>query len=127
VKLLGSVAFNPISALTRATLLEIVRCPETHELSVQIMTEAETIAKRLGIDVAITKEQRLGGAEKVGNHKTSMLQDVEAGRPLEWESIIGVLVELANKLNLPVPHIRAVAASTKLLSQSLTRTPYQHD
>jgi 2-dehydropantoate 2-reductase len=121
VKLLGSVAFNPISALTRATLLEIVRCPETHDLSVQIMIEAETIANRLGINVAITKEQRLGGAEKVGNHKTSMLQDVEAGRPLEWESIIGVLVELGNKLNLPVPHMRAVAAATKLLSQSLTR------
>ncbi|HYK20621.1 MAG TPA: 2-dehydropantoate 2-reductase [Pyrinomonadaceae bacterium] len=121
VKLLGSVAFNPISALSRATLLELVRCPETRDLSVQIMTEAETIAKRLGIDVAITKEQRLAGAEQVGNHKTSMLQDIEAGRPLEWESIIGVLVELANKLNLSVPHIRAVAACTKLLSQSLTR------
>jgi len=122
VKLLGSVAFNPISALTRATLLEIVRCPETRDLSVQIMTEAETIAKRLGIDIAITKEQRVRGAEAVGHHKTSMLQDVQAGRPLEWESIIGVLVELGNKLNLPVPHMRAVAASTKLLSQTLTRS-----
>lgn len=127
VKLLGSVAFNPISALTQATLLEIVRCPETRELSVQIMAEAESIARQLGIDVAITKEQRLAGAEKVGNHKTSMLQDVEAGRPLEWESIIGVLVELGNKLKLPVPHMRAVAAATKLLSQSLTRTVQQHE
>jgi len=122
VKLLGSVAFNPISALTRATLLDIVRCPETHDLSVQIMMEAETIAKRLGINVAISKEQRLRGAERVGNHKTSMLQDVEAGRPLEWESIIGVLVELGNKLNLPLPHITAVAACTKLLSLGLTKT-----
>jgi 2-dehydropantoate 2-reductase len=122
VKLLGSVAFNPISALSRGTLLEIVRCPETRDLAFQIMTEAETIAERLGIDVAITKEQRLQGAEKVGHHKTSMLQDVEAGRPLEWESIIGVLVELGAKLNLPMPHTRAVAACTKLLSQGLMRT-----
>ena len=122
VKLLGSVAFNPISALSRATLLDIVRCPETHDLSLQIMIEAETIAKRLGIEVAITKEQRLRGAEKVGKHKTSMLQDVEAGRPLEWESIIGVLVELGNKLNLPLPHMTAVAACTKLLSEGLSQT-----
>lgn len=121
VKLLGSVAFNPISALTRATLLEIVRCPQTHDLSVEIMIEAEAIAERLGIDVAITKAQRLKGAENVGHHKTSMLQDVDAGRPLEWESIIGVLVELGDTLNLPIPHIKAVAACTKLLSQSLTR------
>jgi 2-dehydropantoate 2-reductase len=122
VKLLGSVAFNPISALTRATLQEIVQCPETHDLSAQIMTEAEALARRLGIDVAITKEQRLAGALKVGNHKTSMLQDVQAGRPLEWESIVGVLVEIGNRLNVPMPHTRAVAACTKLLSQSLTRT-----
>jgi len=119
VKLLGSVAFNPISALTRATLVEIVRCPQTRDLAFQIMTEAERIAERLGLDVAITKEQRLQGAEKVGHHKTSMLQDVEAGRPLEWESIIGVLVELGAKLNLPMPHTIAVAACTKLLSQGL--------
>jgi 2-dehydropantoate 2-reductase len=103
-------------------LLEIVQCPETHELSAQIMTEAEVLAKRLGIDVAITKEQRLAGALKVGNHKTSMLQDVEAGRPLEWESIVGVLVELGNRLDVSMPYTRAVAACTKLLSQSLTRT-----
>jgi 2-dehydropantoate 2-reductase len=119
VKLLGSVAFNPISALSRATLLDIVQCPETHELSAQIMTEADSLASRIGIDVAITKEQRLAGAQKVGNHKTSMLQDVEAGRPLEWESIVGVLVELGNKLNVPMPHTKAVAACTKLLSQRL--------
>jgi 2-dehydropantoate 2-reductase len=122
VKLLGSVAFNSISALTRATLLEIVQCPETHELSAQIMIEADALAKQLGIEVAITKEQRLAGALKVGNHKTSMLQDVQAGRPLEWESIVGVLVELGNRLNVPMPYTRAVAACTKLLSQSLTRT-----
>lgn len=122
VKLLGSVAFNPISALTRGTLIEIVQCPETAELAAEMMSEAGALAKLLGVDVAITKEQRLAGAEKVGPHKTSMLQDVEAGRPLEWESIIGVLVELGDKLGLPMPNTRAVAACTKLLSQNLVKS-----
>ncbi|HJP95679.1 MAG TPA: 2-dehydropantoate 2-reductase [Pyrinomonadaceae bacterium] len=121
VKLLGSVAFNPISALTRTTLQEIVECPETRELCAEMMNEANAVATRLGIEVAITREQRLVGAEKVGNHKTSMLQDVEAGRPLEWESIVGALVELGNKLDVPMPQTRAIAACTKLLSQSLSR------
>lgn len=122
VKLLGSVAFNPISALTRGTLIEIVQCQETSDLAAEMMSEAEALAKLLGVDVAITKEQRLAGAEKVGHHKTSMLQDVEAGRPLEWESIIGVLVELGNKLGLAMPYTQAVAACTKLLSQNLVKT-----
>jgi len=121
VKLMGSVAFNPISALTRATLEEIVECPETCELSAQIMNEANALATRLGIEVAITSEQRLVGAQKVGHHKTSMLQDVEAVRPLEWESIVGALVELGTKLNVPMPQTKAIAACTKLLSQSLGR------
>jgi 2-dehydropantoate 2-reductase len=122
VKLLGSVAFNPISALTRATLIEIVQCQETRDLSDEIMKEAEAVAQRLGVEVPITREQRLKGAEAVGQHKTSMLQDVEAGRRLEWEAIVGVLVELGNKLDVPMPHTTAVAACTKLLSQNLTRT-----
>ena len=119
VKLMGSVAFNPVSALTRATLEEIVECPETRELSAQIMNEANALATRLGIEVGITSEQRLVGAQKVGHHKTSMLQDVEAGRPLEWEAIVGALVELGTKLNVPMPQTKAIAACTKLLSQSL--------
>jgi 2-dehydropantoate 2-reductase len=102
-------------------LIEIVQCPETHDLAAEIMSEAEALARLLGVDVAITKEQRLAGAEKVGHHKTSMLQDVEAGRPLEWESIIGVLVELGNTVGLPMPYTRAVAACTKLLSQNVAK------
>lgn len=119
VKLLGSVAFNPISALTRATLQEIVECPETSELSSQIMNEANALASKLGVEVAITPEQRLVGAHKVGKHKTSMLQDVEAGRQLEWKSIVGVLVELGQKLKVAMPKTSAVSACTKLLSQTL--------
>lgn len=117
VKLLGSVAFNPISALTRATLKEIVACPETSEVARRIMLEVEEVAGMLGIDVGITVEQRLAGAEKVGPHKTSMLQDVEAGRPLELEAIVGAVIELAEKLALPMPHTRTVYACTKLLGE----------
>jgi 2-dehydropantoate 2-reductase len=118
VKLMGSVAFNPISALTRATLVELAQCPETRALAIEIMTEAEAVAKRLGIDVGISIEQRLLGAEKVGHHKTSMLQDVEAGRPLEVEAIVGAVVELGSKLGLPMSCTRAVYACVKLLARS---------
>jgi 2-dehydropantoate 2-reductase len=121
VKLMGNVAFNPISALTRATLREIVRCPETQALAAEIMAEAEAVARRLGVDLEISIEQRLEGAEKVGHHKTSMLQDVEAGRPLELEAIVGAVVELGDKLGLSLPCARAVYACAKLLAQGAER------
>jgi 2-dehydropantoate 2-reductase len=117
VKLMGNLAFNPISVLTRATLIEIVRCPETRALAAEIMSEAEAVAKRLGIDIGISIEQRLEGAEKVGHHKTSMLQDLESGRPLELESIVGAVVELGSKLRLPLPSTQAVYACVKLLQR----------
>src|SRR6266540_516082 len=117
VKLMGNVAFNPISALTRATLVEIVQCPETRALAAEIMTEAESVAKRLGVDIGVSIEQRIEGAEKVGNHKTSMLQDVEAGRPLELEAIVGAVVELGGKMGLSLPGARSVYACVKLLAQ----------
>src|SRR5215475_13612456 len=118
VKLMGNVAFNPISALTRATLVEIVQCPETRALAAEIMTEAESVAKRLGVDIGVSVEQRIEGAEKVGHHKTSMLQDVEAGRPLELEAIVGAVVELGGKMGLSLPGARTVYACVKLLAQS---------
>ncbi|MGH9900925.1 MAG: 2-dehydropantoate 2-reductase, partial [Pyrinomonadaceae bacterium] len=121
VKLMGSVAFNPISALTRATLVDIVRCPETRAVAAGVMDEAGEVARRLGIDVGISVEQRLAGAEKVGHHRTSMLQDVEAGRPLELEPIVGAVVELGQRLGLPMPHTAAVYACAKLLAQNLER------
>jgi 2-dehydropantoate 2-reductase len=117
VKLMGSVAFNPISALTRSTLLEIVRCPETRALAMKVMAEAEGVASRLGVNIGITIEQRLTGAEKVGHHKTSMLQDIESGRPPELEAILGAVIELGGKLNVDMPHTATIYACTKLLSQ----------
>ena len=117
VKLMGNVAYNPISALTRATLIEIVQCPETRQLAAAIMAEAESVAGKLGIDIGVSIEQRLEGAEKVGHHKTSMLQDVEAGRPMELEAIVGAVVELGNKMGLSLPHTNAVYACVKLLAE----------
>jgi 2-dehydropantoate 2-reductase len=121
VKLMGSVAFNPISALTHATLIEIVQCGETRELAVAIMTEAEAVARRLGVELGISIEQRLEGAEKVGYHKTSMLQDVEAGRPVEVEAIVGAVAELGSKLGLAMPYTKAVYACVKLLDRTARR------
>ncbi len=120
VKLLGNFAFNPISALTRATLVEIIQLPETRALALEMMGEAESVASKLGIDIGVTLEQRLEGAEKVGDHKTSMLQDLEAGRPMELEAIVGAVVELGGKLGLPLPCARAVYACVKLLAQNAT-------
>jgi len=121
VKLMGNVAYNPISALTRATLIEIVQCAGTRELAAAIMAEAEAVARKLGIEMSISITQRLEGAEKVGHHKTSMLQDLEAGRPLELEAIVGAVVELGEKMGLSLPCTKAVYACVKLLARSTKR------
>jgi 2-dehydropantoate 2-reductase len=115
VKLLGNVAFNPISALTRATLEEMVRHPDVSQLVRELMVETEAVAARLGIDLPVSIEQRMAGAEKVGPHKTSMLQDLEAGRPLEIEAVVGAVVELGERLGLSMTATRAVYACAKLL------------
>lgn len=120
VKLLGNIAFNPISALTGATLIEMVRHSEVSTLAREIMTEAEAVAARLGIELPISIDQRMAGAEKVGAHKTSMLQDLEAGRPMELEAVVGVILEIGERLGVPMPATRAVYSCTKLLDQHRT-------
>jgi 2-dehydropantoate 2-reductase len=117
VKLLGNVAFNPISALTGGTLEEMVRHPEVSHLVRALMTETEAVAARLGIALPISIDQRMAGAEKVGAHKTSMLQDHEAGRPMELEAVVGAVVELGERLGVPMPSTRAVYACAKLLDE----------
>ncbi len=116
VKILGNVAFNPISALTGATLAGMVRDPGVNGIVRNIMAEVETVAARLGLDLPISIEQRIAGAEKVGEHKTSMLQDLEAGRPLELEAVVGAVLELGDRLGVPMPHTRTIYACTKLLA-----------
>ena len=122
VKLMGNVAYNPISALTRATLIEIVQCAETRQLAASIMAEAESVAQRLGIEMGVSIEQRLEGAEKVGHHKTSMLQDLESGRPMELEAIVGAVVELGDRMRLPLPCTKAIYACVKLLAEARTKS-----
>jgi 2-dehydropantoate 2-reductase len=118
VKILGNVAFNPISALTRATLAGMVRDPDVVALVRNIMTETEAVASRLGFQLPVSIDQRIAGAAKVGEHKTSMLQDLEAGRPLELEAVVGAVVELGDRLGIPMPHTKTVYACTKLLAAS---------
>jgi 2-dehydropantoate 2-reductase len=115
VKLLGNVAFNPVSVLTGATLEQLARDPETARLVRQVMTEVEGIARSLGLTLPVSVEQRFSGAGSVGAHKTSMLQDYEAGRPTELESVVGAVVELADKLGMAIPATQAVYACARML------------
>jgi len=114
VKILGNVAFNPISALTGATLARMTADPDVAALARAIMTEAECVAARLGMKLPVSIEQRMAGAAKVGEHKTSMLQDLEAGRPLELEAVVGAVLELGERLGVAMPATRAVYACAKL-------------
>lgn len=122
VKLCGNLAFNPISALTRATLVDICRYPPTRELARAMMTEAETIAQKLGVTFPISIEQRIAGAEEVGAHKTSMLQDIESGRPTELDAVVGSVAELGRLTDTPTPAIDAIYASVMLLEKTVRRT-----
>jgi 2-dehydropantoate 2-reductase len=117
VKLLGNVAFNPISALTGGTLEELARHPEVSNVVRELMAETEAVAGRLGIELPISIDQRMAGAEKVGPHKTSMLQDFEAGRPMELEAIVGAVVELGERLGVAMPATRTVYACAKMLDE----------
>ncbi len=119
LKLWGNMTFNPISALTRATLAGICQYPPTRELAAAMMTEAQTIAHKLGVTFRVPLEKRIAGAEKVGHHKTSMLQDVEAGRDLEIDALLGAVVELGRLTETPTPHLDTVYSLTKLLDKSL--------
>jgi 2-dehydropantoate 2-reductase len=119
LKLWGNLTFNPISALSRSTLIDICQYPLSRELAAAMMTEAQTIANRLGITFRLSLEKRIAGAERVGRHKTSMLQDVEAGRFPEVDALVGSVVELGRLTETATPHIDAVYALTKLLAKTM--------
>jgi 2-dehydropantoate 2-reductase len=122
LKVLGNMSFNPISALTHATLVDLLQYQPTRALSVNMMREAEAIATKLGITMRVGIDKRIAGAEKVGAHKTSMLQDVEAGRALEHEALVGAVAELGRVVGVPTPHIDSVLACVRLLSKTLGET-----
>lgn len=119
LKLLGNLSFNPVSALTHATLADICRFQRTRELVAEMMREAQTVAERLGARIRVTIEKRIAGAEAVGEHKTSMLQDVEHGRALELDALLGSVIELARMTQTPTPHCDAVYACASLLGATL--------
>lgn len=114
LKAWGTLAFNPISTLTHTTMAQICRFEGTRGYAAKLMTEAQHVAERLGVSFRVPLERRLQGAEKVGEHKTSMLQDLEAGRTLEIEAILGAVIELAGMAEVDTPNLRSLYALTKL-------------
>ncbi|WP_091285977.1 2-dehydropantoate 2-reductase [Amycolatopsis xylanica] len=117
IKLMGNVAFNPLSALTRATMAQICEHDDTRELVATMMTEAIEIARATGCEPRISVEKRIDGAHRVGHHKTSMLQDLEAGKSLEIDAIIGAVVELAELTGVGAPALKHVHAAVGLLNR----------
>jgi 2-dehydropantoate 2-reductase len=120
VKVLGNASVNPVSALTRATVVQIIRDPGVSPVIRNIMQEVEEVSRKMGMELPITIDQRMAGAEKVGEHKTSMLQDLEAGRPMELEALVGAVIELGERVGLAMPYTRTVYGLTKLLAQSVS-------
>jgi len=119
LKLWGNMTFNPISALTHGTLEGICQYPLTRELARSMMAEAQTIAEKLGVTFRVDIERRIAGAEKVGKHKTSMLQDLEAGRSLEVDALLGSVIELGKITETPTPCLNTVFALTKYLDENV--------
>ena len=119
LKLWGNLTFNPISSLSHSTLVDICQFPLTRELAASMMREAQAVAHKLDIEFRVTLDKRIAGAEKVGKHKTSMLQDIEAGRAPEIDALVGAVVELGRLTDTPTPHIDTVYALVKLLGKSM--------
>ena len=119
LKLWGNLTFNPISALSHSTLVDICQFPLARELAAGMMREAQDVAGKLGIEFRVTLDKRIAGAEKVGKHKTSMLQDVEAGRGPEIDALVGSVVELGRLTGTPTPHIDTVYALVKMLDRTM--------
>jgi len=117
LKLVGNVSFNPVSALTRATLGELGSLPEVVELLREMFAECAAVADRLGVEFPVSLERRLEAGLSVGDHKTSMLQDLQAGKELELDCMSGAVIELSERLGIEVPHVRAVHACAKLLDR----------
>ena len=119
LKLWGNLSFNPISALTHSTLVDLCQHPHARELARNMMLEAQVVANKLGRTLRVTVDRRIEGAERVGRHKTSMLQDVEAGRDPEIDALVGSVIELGALTHTPTPHIDSVFACMKLLSHTM--------
>ena len=119
LKVLGNLSFNPVSALTHATLEDICKYEPSRELIDRMMSECREVAHRLDVEIRLSNERRIAGAERVGKHKTSMLQDIEVGKALELEGLIGAVIEMANMTDTQVPFIEAVYALIRLLDHTV--------
>jgi 2-dehydropantoate 2-reductase len=119
VKLWGNLTFNPVSALTHATLEDICTFEPTRELAATMMAEAQRVGEKLGVQFKVSIDKRIGGAQAIGAHKTSMLQDIEAGKALELEALLGSVIELARVVNEDTPVLRAVYALTRMLERQV--------
>ncbi len=113
-KLLGNATFNPVSVLTGATLEQMGTDPDVHSVIYTMMDEAQNIATRFGVKFAMSIDKRIDGGTAVGAHKTSMLQDLEAGRPLELDALVASVAEMARLVDMPTPTIDAVLALVRL-------------
>ncbi|OKK04327.1 2-dehydropantoate 2-reductase [Streptomyces sp. CB03234] len=122
IKLLGNISFNPISALARATMREMCLHGGTRQVIELMMAETLAVAAALGCRPEISVERRLAGAERVGDHRTSTLQDLEKGKPLELDVLLAAVVELAGVGDVPVPTLRTVHALSDLLAAQMTRS-----
>lgn len=119
LKVWGNLSFNPISALTHCTLEDICLYAPTRELAAAMMIEAKAIGEKLGVQFKVSLEKRIAGAQAVGQHKTSMLQDVEQGRALELQALVASVMELGQVTQTPTPTINAVYALASLLAINL--------
>ncbi|HZD01235.1 MAG TPA: 2-dehydropantoate 2-reductase [Actinomycetes bacterium] len=119
LKLIGNAVLNPLSALTRASLAALAADPGTRAAALGAMGEAVGVAGAVGVELDLSVEQRLEGAARVGEHRTSMLQDVEAGRPLEVDALVGAVVEIGHLVGLELPRLETLYACVKLLDRGL--------
>lgn len=117
LKLIGNVAFNPVTVLTRSTLGDLGETAEMRRLLRALMDEAAAVAHALGVTLPVSIERRLERGLEVVDHRTSMLQDLEAGKPLEHACLTGAVIELADLVGVPVPQTRTVHACVALIDQ----------
>lgn len=122
VKLWGNLVFNPVSALTHATLEDICSNPLTRSVAERMMAEAQTVGEKIGVQFKVSITKRIDGAQAVGPHKTSMLQDVEQGKQLELAALVASVVELGRLTGTPTPTIDTVLALTSLLAMKLEQS-----
>ena len=117
LKVIGNATLNPVSALTRTTLTGMLGSDGGRRLVRTLMEEAEAVARSLDVQLPVSIDKRIEGAAAVGEHKTSMLQDLEAGRPLEVDALLGAVIELAGDHDVPVPSLQTLYGLTRLLER----------